>query len=111
MAGYSEGGPVALIAASKEDRIAAVVLVAAIGARGADANLAQVTRALERSTRPDAEKEATLELQKQIQSAVLTGSGWDGIDDSSGGRPTHPGSRAFSRSIRRGSCATSSSRC
>ena len=78
--GYGEGGPVALLAASKEDRIAAVVLIASIGARGADANLAQVTRALERSTRPDAEKQATLALQKQIQSAVLTGTGWDGID-------------------------------
>ncbi len=81
VAGYGDGGPVALIAASKEDRIAAAVLIASIGARGADANLAQVTRALERSTRPDAEKEAALALQKQIQSAVLTGSGWDGIDD------------------------------
>ena len=81
VAGYGDGGPVALIAASKEDRIAAAVLIASIGARGADANLAQVTRALERSTRPDAEKEAALALQKQIQSAVLTGSGWDGIDE------------------------------
>lgn len=80
VAGYGDGGPVALIAASKEDRIAAAVLIASIGSRGADANLAQVTRALERSTRPDAEKEAALALQKQIQSAVLSGSGWDGID-------------------------------
>jgi pimeloyl-ACP methyl ester carboxylesterase len=77
--GYGDGGPVALIAASKEDRIAAAVLIASIGIRGADANLAQVMRALERSKQPDAEKETALALQKQIQNAVLTGSGWEGV--------------------------------
>jgi pimeloyl-ACP methyl ester carboxylesterase len=77
--GYGDGGPVVLIAASKEDRIAAAALIASIGARGADANLAQVTRSLERSTRPEADKQAALALQKQIQNAVMTGTGWEGI--------------------------------
>jgi pimeloyl-ACP methyl ester carboxylesterase len=77
--GYGDGGPVVLIAASKEDRIAAAALIASIGTKGADANLAQVTRSLERSTRPDAEKQAALALQKQIQHAVVTGTGWEGI--------------------------------
>jgi hypothetical protein len=77
--GYGDGGPIALIAASKEDRITAAILVASIGVRGADANLAQMARALERSTQPDAEKQLALSLQKQIQNAVLTGSGWDGV--------------------------------
>jgi pimeloyl-ACP methyl ester carboxylesterase len=79
VAGYGDGGPVALIASSKEDRIAAAVLIASIGARGAEASLAQVARSLERSTRPAAEKEAALALQKQIQNAVLTGAGWEGV--------------------------------
>jgi fermentation-respiration switch protein FrsA (DUF1100 family) len=70
---------VALIAAAKEDRIAAAVLIASIGAKGAEANLAQVTRALERSKQPDEQKQAALALQKQIQNAVLTGSGWEGV--------------------------------
>ncbi len=78
--GYGDGGPVALIAASKEDRIAAAALIASIGTRGAEANLAQVTRSLERSTRPEADKQAALALQKQIQSAVMTGAGWEGVD-------------------------------
>jgi pimeloyl-ACP methyl ester carboxylesterase len=77
--GYADGGPVALIAAAKEDRIAAAVLIASIGAKGAEANLAQVTRALERSKQPDEQKQAALALQKQIQNAVLTGSGWEGV--------------------------------
>jgi fermentation-respiration switch protein FrsA (DUF1100 family) len=46
---------------------------------GADLNLAQVTRALAQSNRPEAEKQATIELQKKIQTAVLTGNGWDEI--------------------------------
>ena len=77
--GYGDGGPVALIAASKEDRIAAAALIASIGTRGAEANLAQVTRSLERSTRSEADKQTALALQKQIQDAVMTGKGWEGV--------------------------------
>jgi pimeloyl-ACP methyl ester carboxylesterase len=77
--GYGDGGLVAMVAASKEDRIAAAAVVASIGTRGADARLAQVSRGLEQSKRTDAEKQAALDLQKQIQGAVLTGKGWEGI--------------------------------
>src|SRR4029077_2137917 len=42
MLGHSEGGSVAMIAASKEKRISALVLVATIGVTGAELNLAQV---------------------------------------------------------------------
>jgi pimeloyl-ACP methyl ester carboxylesterase len=76
---HGEGGAVALLAADRENRIGALVLIAAPGMTGADLNLAQVTRALAQSDRPDAEKQATIELQKKIQSAVLTGNGWEGI--------------------------------
>jgi pimeloyl-ACP methyl ester carboxylesterase len=77
--GYADGGPVALIAAAKDDRIAAAVLIASIGTKGADATLTQLSLNLEQSMRSAAEKEAALALQKQIQSAVLTGSGWEGV--------------------------------
>jgi fermentation-respiration switch protein FrsA (DUF1100 family) len=39
----------------------------------------QVTHALERSNRPEAERQNTIELQRQIQQAVLTGKGWETI--------------------------------
>jgi len=78
--GHSEGGSVAMLAASKNDRVAALVLVATIGVTGKELNLYQVTHGLERSGRPEAEKQATIELQKKIQEAVLTGSGWDKIE-------------------------------
>ena len=77
--GHSEGGAVGLLAADRENRIAALVLIAAPGMTGAELNLAQVTRALAQSKRPEAEQQATIELQKKIQTAVLTGNGWDEI--------------------------------
>ena len=73
--GHSEGGALALVAASKEKRIAALGLLATIGMTGADLNMYQVTHALERSNRSEAERQNTIELQRQIQQAVLTGKG------------------------------------
>ena len=77
--GHSEGGALALLAASKDKRIAALGLVATIGMTGADLNIYQVTHALERSNRSEAERQNTIELQRQIQQAVLTGKGWETI--------------------------------
>jgi pimeloyl-ACP methyl ester carboxylesterase len=77
--GHSEGGAVSMLAAAKDNRIAALALLSSIGSTGAELNLAQVNHALERSTRSDAEKQSTLSLQKQIQTAVLTGKGWEAV--------------------------------
>jgi pimeloyl-ACP methyl ester carboxylesterase len=79
LVGHSEGGSVAMLAAAKNDRVAAVVLIDAIGMTGAEVNLEQVTHALGRTNRSEADKQATIDLQKQIQHAVLTGNGWEGI--------------------------------
>ena len=77
LVGHSEGGSLSLITASKEKRVAAVALLATIGTTGADLNMYQVTHALERSNRPADERQQTLQLQQQIQQAVITGKGWD----------------------------------
>jgi uncharacterized protein len=77
--GHSEGGSVGMIAAAKENRIAALVLVATIGVTGAELNMAQVTHAVSRSTQTEAERQSTIELQQRIQTAVLTGKGWEAI--------------------------------
>lgn len=77
--GHSEGGSVAMLAAAKDKNVAALVLVAAIGETGAELNMYQVAHQVDLAKRPDAEKQQTLAFQKRIQSAVLTGSGWDGI--------------------------------
>jgi pimeloyl-ACP methyl ester carboxylesterase len=77
--GHSEGGWVSMLVAAKDKHIAALVLVATIGVTGAELNMEQVTHTLDRAKRTDAERQTTLDLQKQIQTAVLTGKGWDAI--------------------------------
>ncbi|MGE5245547.1 MAG: alpha/beta hydrolase family protein [Betaproteobacteria bacterium] len=77
--GHSEGGSVAMLAASKDKRIDALVLVSTIGVTGAELNMEQVQHALDRSNKSPGDRQATIELQKRIQHAVLTGSGWEGI--------------------------------
>jgi pimeloyl-ACP methyl ester carboxylesterase len=77
--GHSEGGSVAMLAAAKEKKIAALGLVSTIGTTGAELNMAQVRHALERAKRPEPERQATIDLQQQIQDAVLTGKGWEGV--------------------------------
>ena len=78
--GHGEGAAVALLAAAKEKRIAAVVLASASGVSGADLNVYQVTHAMERSGKSPADQQSTIDLQKRIQTAVLSGRGWEGID-------------------------------
>jgi len=75
--GHSEGGDVALIAASKDKRIASVGLLATNGVSGADLILAQQAHALDRLKISPEERQAKIDLQKQIHQAVLTGTGWD----------------------------------
>jgi pimeloyl-ACP methyl ester carboxylesterase len=74
--GHGEGGAVAMLAAAREGRVASLVLAATAGVTGAALNMEQVKRAVERSGRSEADKQSTLELQKKIQEAVLTGVGW-----------------------------------
>ncbi len=77
--GHREGGWTGLVAASKENRIGALVLIATPATSGAELNMAQLTRSLGRSDRSDSEKQATLALQKQVQDAAITGKGWESV--------------------------------
>lgn len=75
--GHSDGGSVALIAASKDKRIAAIGLLETPGLTGADIVLAQQLRMLNRSKLSAAEKQEKVEAQKRINEAVITGKGLD----------------------------------
>jgi dienelactone hydrolase len=77
--GHGEGSMVALLAASRDRRFAAVVSIAGPSTTGADQFLEQQQLALEASTLPQAEKETRLALQRQVQQAVVTGKGWEGV--------------------------------
>lgn len=78
--GFGEGGWIALLTAAKNGRVAAVGLLSTVGVTGRELNTYQVQHGLERSQRPAAERQATLDLQKKIQDAVVSGRGWDAID-------------------------------
>jgi len=75
--GHSEGGAVALIAAEKEKRIGAVVLVAASGVAGSELVLAQQRHVLDRMSLTPEQKQQRIDLQKQINDAAVTGKGLD----------------------------------
>jgi pimeloyl-ACP methyl ester carboxylesterase len=75
--GHSEGGSVAMMAAAKDKRIAAVGLLATPGVTGAEIVLAQQKRLLDRSSMSAEEKQAKVDAQKRIHEAVISGKGLD----------------------------------
>jgi uncharacterized protein len=77
--GHSEGGAVALLAAAKDRRIAAVALLATTGVTGSELILAQQQHLLERSNLSESDKLAKIDLQKRIHEAVITGKGWEAL--------------------------------
>lgn len=77
VAGHSEGGAVALIAAAKEDDIASLVLMAAPGTRGSDLILEQQQHGLDLLSVTGEARQAKVDVQQRIQTAVLTGVGWE----------------------------------
>jgi pimeloyl-ACP methyl ester carboxylesterase len=81
VAGYSEGGWVALLAASREKKIASLVLVAAPGTTGAELVLEQQRHALDQLKATEEERRKKIDLQNRIHTAVLTGKGWEDIPE------------------------------
>jgi hypothetical protein len=79
LVGHGEGAWVAMTAAARDKRVAALVLVAGASTKGSDFILEQQRRMLDRLKLPDADRRAKIDLQMKINAAVLSGSGWDGI--------------------------------
>ena len=77
--GHSEGAWVALLAAARERRITAVASLAGPSTTGAELVLEQQQQSLDLLKLTPQERQQKVELQKQIQSAVLTGRGWEGV--------------------------------
>jgi uncharacterized protein len=77
--GHSEGAWVALLAASREDKIAGVISISAPATTGAELVLEQQRHALDQMKLPAEERQAKIELQKKIQAAVVSGKGWEEI--------------------------------
>jgi pimeloyl-ACP methyl ester carboxylesterase len=79
--GHMDGGPASLIAAAGGKDIAGVITVDAAGASGADLVLMQQQKALDDLKLSDADRLARVALQKKIQAAVISGSGWEGVPE------------------------------
>ena len=79
LVGHSEGAWVALLAASREKKFAAVVAIAGPSSTGAELILEQQQAALALSKLEPAEREARVALQRQIHTAAVTGKGWEGV--------------------------------
>jgi pimeloyl-ACP methyl ester carboxylesterase len=77
--GHSEGAWVAMLAASKERKLAAVVSLAGAGLTGSELILDQQQRALEQTSLSAQDRASRVALQKQIHAAVLSGKGWEGV--------------------------------
>ena len=79
VAGHSEGGAVAMLAAAREKQIGSLVLIAAPGTPGSELILEQQRHILDLMKVPDTERQSKIELQERIQDAVVTDTGWESI--------------------------------
>jgi pimeloyl-ACP methyl ester carboxylesterase len=77
--GHNEGAWAALLAASRERRIAALITIAAPSITGSERVLEQQRHVLERMDIPPAERVAKMELQSRINAAVMSGRGWEAL--------------------------------
>lgn len=93
--GHSEGGAVAMLAAARTGDIKSLVLVAAPGTTGYDLVLEQQRRSLELLKTGEDERKEKIELQERIQTAVLTGVGWEGVPKELRDRADTPWFRSF----------------
>jgi hypothetical protein len=93
--GHSEGGVIGMIAADREDKVDSLVLLATPGTTGAELILEQQRRELDRLKLPEAEQAQKIALQRQIQSAVVSGSGWEGIPEDLRKQADTPWFRSF----------------
>jgi pimeloyl-ACP methyl ester carboxylesterase len=79
LVGYGDGGPVALSAATRIERVRAVALVATPGKGGRDVTLDQQAQILSRLSISDAERTTRIDMQHRIIAAATTGKGWETI--------------------------------
>jgi pimeloyl-ACP methyl ester carboxylesterase len=77
--GHGYGSWIALIAAGRERRIAGVVTIAAPSTTGGEWVLEQQQQMLDRMKTPAGDRDAKIDLQRRINTAVMSGQGWEGI--------------------------------
>jgi pimeloyl-ACP methyl ester carboxylesterase len=81
VAGYGDAAPIALLAASRDDDVAGVILIGAYGRNGRDVTIDRQKRVLAPLPLTEAEKTARIGLQVQVMDAVVSGKGWEALPD------------------------------
>jgi len=79
--GYGDTGPIALSAARRTDRIAAVSVVNSPGRSGRATTLERQQLALALTSLPEAERQNRLALQERVLDAVVSGRGWEELPE------------------------------
>jgi uncharacterized protein len=79
VAGHSEGAAVAMLAAAREKRISALVLMAAMGTTGRQLILEQQQYLLNAAKTSEPDRTAKVELQKKILEAAVAEKGWESL--------------------------------
>jgi len=77
--GHSEGAAVAMLAAAREKRISALVLMAAMGTTGRELILEQQQYLLNVAKTSEPDRTAKVDLQKKILEAAVAEKGWEGL--------------------------------
>ncbi len=81
LVGHGEGGLVSLLAASRDEDLAGVVLAAAPSGTGGELVLEQQQYLLGKMNLPEEERANRIDLQKRIQAAVLGKGSWEGVPE------------------------------
>jgi dienelactone hydrolase len=81
LVGYGDGAWIAMQAAERDNRVAALALVAAVSTTGAEYTLEQQRELLQQLNATDTERGAKIGLQQRINAAALKGTGWDDIPE------------------------------
>jgi len=79
LVGYGDGGPIAMLAASRQKRVKALALLASPGRSGREVTLEQQQQVLAGLAISESEKAARRTLQSRVNDATVTGRGWEGI--------------------------------
>jgi pimeloyl-ACP methyl ester carboxylesterase len=77
--GYGDGGWISMIAAARENRVAALSLIGTPSISGTELVLEQQRQLFDRTGTTAAAQQAAVEQQKSILQAVITGKGWENL--------------------------------
>jgi pimeloyl-ACP methyl ester carboxylesterase len=93
--GYGEGGWIALLVAAREQKVAAIGLIATPSTPGTELVLEQQRLLFERGATSPALQQSAIEQQKKILEAVVTGKGWEELNPDVRARVDTPLYRSF----------------